>query len=87
MPSADMSSANNDVAVHGWTSVPRDARVVLSGGDYLHEPTSLLVQNIPFPSDDKLVVKIQKYAEQRLAPETYNHSMRTYYFGESFQEA
>jgi len=75
-----MASSYDSVAVHGWTSVPRDPKVLLSGKEYLHESKSLLVEDITFPSD-KLVLEVQKYAQQRLTPQTYNHSMRVYYFG------
>ncbi len=75
-------STDKTTAAYGWTSVPRDPKLILSGNEYLHEPRSLFVQDIPFPSDDELVVKVQKYAQEKLTGQTYNHSMRVYYFGE-----
>ncbi|KIH89821.1 cyanamide hydratase [Sporothrix brasiliensis 5110] len=76
-----MATSNDaEVTQHGWTSIARDPQVVLSGKSNLHEPSSLLVKDISFPSDDALVAQVQTYAKSKLAPQTYNHSMRVYYF-------
>ncbi|KAK0629703.1 urea hydro-lyase cyanamide [Bombardia bombarda] len=76
-----MSTTTTDtVTLHGWTAVPRDADAILQGKLYLHKPGSLLVKDIVFPSDDPLVVKVQQYAKEKLPAQTYNHSMRVYYF-------
>jgi len=75
-----MSRPADSTALHGWTPVPRDAKVLLSGKSFIHPPKSLLVENIRFPSDDALVVRVQEYAREKLRPQTYNHSMRVYYF-------
>lgn len=77
------STSDDPVAVHGWIAVPTDANVVLGGNDYIHEPEPLLVRDIKFPSDDPLVARVQEYAHEKLAPQTFNHSMRVYYFGTS----
>lgn len=78
-----MSSSNDTVALHGWTAVPRDAKVILAGKPYIHKPESLLVKDIPFPSDDHIVAKVQEHALEKLSLQTYNHSMRVYYIGKS----
>ncbi|CAK7225701.1 hypothetical protein SCUCBS95973_005952 [Sporothrix curviconia] len=75
-----MATAKDLNTIHGWTAVARDPKVVLSGKDYLHAPSSVLVQDIAFPGDDPLVARVQAYAQSRLAPQTYNHSMRVYHF-------
>lgn len=72
--------AADSITSHGWTAVPRDAAKILNGKPYLHEPKPLLVKDIKFPSDDPLVKNVQTYAQKELAPQTYNHSMRVYYF-------
>lgn len=78
-----MATSNNaEVAQHGWTAIARDPQIVLSGKSNLHEPAPLLVKDIAFPGDDVLVAQVQAYAKSKLAPQTYNHSMRVYYFGE-----
>lgn len=69
------------VALHGWTAVPVDAADVLQGKEYLHPPTPLLTKDIPFPSSDPLVGRIQAYAREQLPRQTYNHSMRVFYWG------
>jgi len=81
--SSSTSTSSDPVAVHGWTAVPRDPNAILGGKEYIHKPQPLLVKDIKFPSDDPLVVKAQEYAREKLAPQTYNHSMRVYYFGTS----
>lgn len=69
------------IALHGWTAVPVDAAAVLQGKPYLNPPTPLLAKDIPFPSSDPLVSRVQKYAKEQLPPQTYNHSMRVFYWG------
>ncbi|KAI4154078.1 MAG: hypothetical protein LQ340_001903 [Diploschistes diacapsis] len=70
---------------HGWTAVPRDFKVLLQGKPYLKEPTGILVDDIPWPVDE-LVTKAQEYAHGELGAQTYNHSMRVYYFARAIQE-
>lgn len=67
----------NEIEEHGWTAVPRDFNTLLKDRK---EPSPLLVDDIPWPVED-LVTKVQKYAKDELREETYNHSMRVYYFG------
>lgn len=77
-----MSSTTNDpVAEHGWTAVPLDAEAIFQGKPYLHEPGPILVKDIHFPSDDPIVVKAQQYAREHLPAQTFNHSMRVFYWG------
>ncbi len=77
-----MSPTTNDpVAEHGWTAVPLDAEAIFKGKPYLHKPTPVLVKDIHFPSDDPLVAKAQQYAKEQLPQQTYNHSMRIFYWG------
>lgn len=76
-----MSSAEESVTIHGWTAVQRDPKVLLSGKAYIHKPSALLVEDIGFPSDDNLVARIQEYAKAKLAPPTFHHSMRVFYYG------
>ena len=71
------------IALHGWTAVPVDANAILQGRPYIHEPGPLLVKDIGFPSDDPVVAKVHDYAREHLPPQTFNHSMRVFYFGMS----
>ncbi|KAK4240512.1 hypothetical protein C8A03DRAFT_41934 [Achaetomium macrosporum] len=75
-----MSTASDAIAEHGWTAVPVDADAIFKGKPYLHEPSALLVDDIHFPSDDPIVAKVQQYAKEQLPAQTYNHSMRVFYF-------
>jgi cyanamide hydratase len=75
--------SSDSVALHGWTAVPRDAKAILDGKPYINKPTSLLVKDIQFPSSDPIVSKVRDYAQEKLSPQTFNHSMRVYYFCES----
>ncbi|OTB02605.1 hypothetical protein M426DRAFT_74535 [Hypoxylon sp. CI-4A] len=68
---------------HGWNAVPVDGNAILEGKPYLHKPSPLTVKDIPFPSDDPLVAKVQEYAKLHLTEQTYNHSMRVYHWGYS----
>lgn len=68
------------IASHGWTAVPRDAAKILGGKPYLHEPKPILVADMNFPSDNPLVERVRKHAQKELLPQTFNHSMRVYYF-------
>jgi len=74
-----MSSSNDPVVEHGWAAVPVDPEAIFKGRPYLHKPSPVLVKDIPFPSDDPIVSKVQKYAKEKLAWQAYNHSMRVFY--------
>lgn len=75
-------SCEETVALYGWTAVPRDPKVLLSGNLYIHRTNPLMVKDIYFPSDDGLVATIRKYAKAKLSLPTFHHSMRVYYFGQ-----
>ncbi|KUI68580.1 Cyanamide hydratase [Cytospora mali] len=81
-----MASPIDNLALQGWTAVVRDPKVLLSGKSYINNPTHLLVKDIPFPSEDELVVKVQEYAKDKLTLPTYNHSMRVFYFASAILE-
>ncbi|KAJ0113804.1 hypothetical protein J7T55_010048 [Diaporthe amygdali] len=70
---------NDSIALHGWTSVVRDHQAILSGKPNINEPSTLLVNDITFPSDE-VVAKVRKHAEEKLPAPTFNHSMRVFYF-------
>ena len=74
------SSRDSDILEHGFTAVPRDINKILNGTGKLHDPSPLLTKDIPFPSSP-LVLEVQKYAKANLNEQTYNHSMRVYYYG------
>lgn len=71
---------SSDIEQFGWTAVVRDASKLLGGEVYINKPTPLTVDDIPFPSDDEIVARVQQYAQKELLQQTYHHSMRVYYF-------
>ncbi|KAL9110409.1 MAG: hypothetical protein Q9187_008056 [Circinaria calcarea] len=76
------SSKESAILEHGFTAVPRDINKILSGALKLHDPQPLLTKDLPFPSSP-LVEEVQKYAKANLNEQTYNHSMRVYYYGQA----
>jgi cyanamide hydratase len=70
----------DQVASNGWTAVPVDASKIFHDGTF-RKPDPILVNGIEFPSDP-LVLEVQAYAKDHLPWETYNHSMRVFYFGQ-----
>lgn len=75
-----MTSPNEDIKKNGWEACPLNPAKILKGKAFLHEPQPLKVDDISFPSDDPAVAKAQEYAKARLTEQTYNHSMRVYYY-------
>lgn len=73
--------AANQIEQNGWTSVPLDPSKLFGGEPFKNAPGPILVADIKFPNDDPIVVKVQSYAKDRLPIQTFNHSMRVFYFG------
>ncbi|KAF4458843.1 cyanamide hydratase [Fusarium albosuccineum] len=71
---------SHDIAQNGWTAVPLDAGKIFQNGPYINEPQYLDVNSIEFPSKDHIVSKTQEHAKAQLIKQTYNHSMRVYYW-------
>ncbi|RAL06905.1 putative cyanamide hydratase [Aspergillus homomorphus CBS 101889] len=71
----------NEVELNGWTSVPVNAGAIFQDQPFITAPGPLSIDEIKFPSDDPVVAKTQEYAQAVLHPQTYNHSMRVYYYG------
>lgn len=73
---------SNETATNGWTAVPVDAGAIFNGRPYINTPEPISLDDIPFPSDDPIVAQVQEYAKKQLPRQTYNHSMRVFYFCE-----
>ncbi|KAK9610113.1 hypothetical protein V6Z98_010181 [Aspergillus fumigatus] len=71
----------NEVEVNGWTSMPANAGAIFDGGPFINVPEALSIEEIKFPVDDPIVEKTMRYAKAALPTETFNHSMRVYYYG------
>lgn len=70
----------SDIAQNGWTAVPIDAGRIFQTSTYLNSSHYINLETIKFPSQDPIVLKTQKHAETHLLKQTYNHSMRVYYW-------
>ncbi|KAL2049676.1 hypothetical protein ABVK25_010017 [Lepraria finkii] len=70
----------DSIATHGWTAQPRDVSILLSGKKNIKSPEPVKVEFIPMP-DSQLAKEVMEYAKKELREETFNHSMRVYYYG------
>ena len=64
----------------GWTAQPRSFSTFLGDTNALKAPEPQRVDNIPLPTTP-LANAVLDYAKQELREETFNHSMRVYYYG------
>ena len=65
---------------YGWTAQDRDPALVLNGRQKFKASEPLLVQDIALP-DTALAEAVREYAKRELPEQTFNHSMRVYYYG------
>ncbi|KAJ5822640.1 cyanamide hydratase [Penicillium robsamsonii] len=72
---------HQEIAANGWTSMPANAGAIFGDQPFINKPESLSLSDIKFPFDDPTVAKTLKYAKEALHPETFNHSMRVYFYG------
>lgn len=70
-----------EVGANGWTCTPADAQAIFGQHSYINEPAALSLDDIKFPAEDPIVAKSVDYVKARLHSETFNHSMRVYYYG------
>jgi len=68
------------VKAYGWTAMPRDVETLLATRTDVKPPAPVRVNDISLP-DSPLAKAMHEYAKKELAPETFNHSMRVYYYG------
>jgi len=68
------------IKAYGWTAMPRKVETLLSTRTNVKSPAPVSVNDIVLP-DSPLAQAVHKYAKKELAPETFNHSMRVYYYG------
>lgn len=72
---------HQEIAANGWTSTPANAGAIFGDQPFTNKPESLYLTDIKFPFDDPTVAKTLKYSKETLHPETFNHSMRVYFYG------
>lgn len=65
---------------HGWSAVPRSMEKLVASRKDPKPSKPVDVKDIPLP-DSPLVEAVMKYAKENLPSETFNHSMRVYYYG------
>ncbi|KAL8726338.1 MAG: hypothetical protein Q9166_006786 [cf. Caloplaca sp. 2 TL-2023] len=66
----------------GWEARPRDSAVILGGKKNIIDPQPQTVDSIKLP-DTSLAKSVLEYTEKELRTETFNHSMRVYYYGKA----
>ena len=78
-------SAPSTHETYGWTAQSRDVSAFLGDkkGLKVPEPHTHMVDSIPIP-DTPLAKAVLDYAQKELREETFNHSMRVYYYGIPF---
>ncbi|CAG8135454.1 unnamed protein product [Penicillium olsonii] len=72
---------HHDTAANGWTSMPANAGAIFGDQPFINKPEPLSLGGIKFPFEDPTVAKTLEYAKKTLHHETYNHSMRVYFYG------
>jgi cyanamide hydratase len=63
---------------YGFDAVPRSQEKLLK--DYKKESPYIPANEIAKP-DTNVVRAVEDYVKKELSPETYNHSVRVYYYG------
>jgi len=74
--------SNSAVKKYGWTAVPRKVETLLQQSEASGPAKPISVSSIKLP-DSPLVKAVHDYAKRELAIETFNHSMRVYYYGQA----
>jgi cyanamide hydratase len=68
------------VREYGLTALPRDLKILLNGAKNNKDPAAVRVSDIQLP-DTPLARKVIEYAKSELQEQTFNHSMRVFYYG------
>ncbi|KFG82198.1 hypothetical protein MANI_019231 [Metarhizium anisopliae] len=71
----------NEIAANGWTKTPANAGLIFGNRLVCVETAALSMDDLTFPFGDVVVEKTMEYAKKVLHPETFNHSMRVYFYG------
>ncbi|KAL4973073.1 hypothetical protein BDW66DRAFT_162387 [Aspergillus desertorum] len=71
----------------GWTAVPVDAGAIFNNQPFINDPKPISIKEIRFPDEDPVVNKTAEYARAVLDAETFNHSMRVYYYATDLSPA
>jgi hypothetical protein len=68
------------IKAYGWTAMPRKVETLLATRTTVQPPAPVSIKEITLP-DSPLAKAVHEYAKKELAPETFNHSVRVYYYG------
>ena len=68
------------IRLYGWAAKPRDPAVFLDGNKNIKEPEPQSVESITLP-DSPIAKAVLEHARKELSAETFNHSMRVFYYG------
>ncbi|RFU30003.1 hypothetical protein B7463_g6338, partial [Scytalidium lignicola] len=75
--------SNPAIERYGWTAVPRKVDTLLSQSQTAPKPSKpISASTIELPSS-KIAKAVHQYAKDKLPVETFNHSMRVYYYGQA----
>jgi cyanamide hydratase len=75
---------SNPIEQYGFTAVPRSLDKLIADQSSGATSKTVTVDDIELPNTS-LAKSIQAYAKEHLPRQTYNHSMRVYYYGEKFK--
>jgi cyanamide hydratase len=70
---------------YGWTPVPRSLDKLISNRTDPQPSSAIKVEDIPLPNTE-LAQQVLRYAKEHLPKETFNHSMRVYYYGQAISK-
>lgn len=73
--------SNPAIEKYGWEAVPVNLKTLLSQSQASASPAKpVAVSSISLP-DSPLAKAVHEYAQNELPIETFNHSMRVFYYG------
>lgn len=74
---------SDPIKAYGWTAQPRDPKLFLSERCLSTAPFPVLVESVRLP-DTPLANSVLAYAQEELNSGTFNHSMRVFYYGDTY---
>ncbi|KAL9599879.1 MAG: hypothetical protein Q9219_003573 [cf. Caloplaca sp. 3 TL-2023] len=73
---------SDNIEAFGWVAKPRDVSILLQGKKAIRDPEPQPVASIKLP-DTPLARSVSEYARAELSTETFNHSMRVFFYGKA----
>lgn len=74
------SSRQAQIEEYGWSAVPCDPKQWSAMKKSTKPPVPQLVKDITLP-DTSIIKAAMEYAKAELPTQTFNHSMRVFYYG------